>query len=43
MLYTHKIGKIGRKDNSRKRDGYGPVDPETGLHGWGTGRVAEIK
>ena len=42
-LYMHKIRKIDTQDNSRKRDGYGPVDPETRLHGRGTGWTAEIE
>lgn len=42
-LYTHKIRKIDTKGNGRKRDGYGPVDPEIGLHGWDTGWTAEIE
>ena len=42
-LYTHEIRKIGPKDNSRKWDSDSPVDPETRLHGGGTGGIAEVK
>ncbi len=42
-LDPHKIRKIGHKDDSCKGNRYGPVDPETGLHGRGSGWLAEIK
>lgn len=42
-LDPNKIREIGHKDDGCKGNRYGPVDPETRFHCWGTGWIAEIK